>query len=125
MATLCLLSDDGRISVCWQLGDTPLAVGRDEVEADVVIPDGSLSRRHFVISRDPAGWILQDLQSANGTWVAGHRAVATRLQHHQCIVAGRSVFLFKEEDNVQPTAAAPWLVPEAVTPPPDLRPLAP
>jgi len=121
MATLCLLNDDGAIAACWLLGDAPCSFGRDESESDVTIPDGSLSRRHFVISRDEVGWILQDLQSANGTWVAGKRAVATRLLHHQCVVAGRCVFLFKQDDYTNPTAPAAWVAAQPPTPAPEVR----
>jgi pSer/pThr/pTyr-binding forkhead associated (FHA) protein len=113
MATLCLLSDDGDIAVCWPVGNDTVSIGRAEGESVVAIPDESLSRLHFVISRDDSGWILQDLQSANGTWVAGKRAVATRLKHHQCIVAGRCVFLFKEDDYVHPNSYMPWVAPPA------------
>jgi predicted component of type VI protein secretion system len=116
MATLCLLSDDGDISTCWPIGmNTSISVGRAEEESEVAIPDESLSRRHFVISHHGSGWILQDLQSANGTWVAGKRAVATPLKHHQCIVAGRCVFLFKEDDYIPP-AVAPWISAPAALP---------
>src|SRR5215471_250109 len=95
MASLCLLDDDGTKAVQWELGEVPVAVGRDE-SADVVIDDDSLSRRHFVIQREGDHYLLKDLNSQNGTWVDGQRAGTTPLHHHDCILAGRSLFLFTE-----------------------------
>jgi pSer/pThr/pTyr-binding forkhead associated (FHA) protein len=101
MANLCLLGEDGRTTEQWELGERPVAVGRDK-EADVIIHDSTLSRRHFVIVRKAGIYILQDLNSQNGTWVDGQRAQATQLHHHDCILAGRTLFLFSE--HPQPVA---------------------
>ena len=97
MATLTLLGDDGAMAQRWELLEQPLAVGRDE-SADVKIDDAALSRRHFLIVRQGDAYVLHDLNSQNGTWVDGQRATstATRLHHHDCILAGRSLFLFSE-----------------------------
>ncbi len=95
MASLCLLGDDGLTIECWELGDDPLAVGRDG-SADVKIDDQSLSRRHFQIRRQGDHFLIEDLGSQNGTWVDGIRALQVRLCHHDCILAGRTLFLFSE-----------------------------
>jgi pSer/pThr/pTyr-binding forkhead associated (FHA) protein len=98
MATLCLLNDDGAVADRWEIGNQPVAVGRDE-SADVIIDDQTLSRRHFVILREGEDCLLKDLNSQNGTWVDGRPALAeaTKLRHHDCILAGRTVFLFSAE----------------------------
>jgi len=98
MAQLCLLGDDGTMAGRWEIGAQPLAVGRDEA-ADVQVDDQLLSRRHFVISQEGECFLLKDLDSQNGTWVDGRRALAaaTKLRHHDCIAAGRTLFLFSEE----------------------------
>lgn len=49
-----------------------LAIGRG-ADNDWVLPDPQVSRYHARISRDAEGWWLQDLQSANGTWINGRR----------------------------------------------------
>ena len=95
MASLCLLGDDGLTIGCWELGDEPLAIGRDD-SADVKIDDQSLSRRHFVIRRQADHFVIEDLASQNGTWVDGNRASQVRLRHHDCILAGRTLFLFSQ-----------------------------
>lgn len=102
MASLCMLNDDGGVVQRWELGEDPVSVGRDQA-ADVIIADASLSRRHFVIEREGDGFQLRDLNSQNGTWVDGNRATARKLRHHDCIVAGRTLFMFN----------APALVPSA------------
>lgn len=95
MASLCLLNDEGAMAEHWELGEHPLAVGRDE-SADVVVDDESLSRRHFVIVHEGDHYLLRDLNSQNGTWVDGQRAKDATLHHHDCILAGRTLFLFSE-----------------------------
>jgi two-component system, NtrC family, sensor kinase len=100
MANLSLLAEDGLAAERWELGDQPLAVGRGAT-ADVIVDDAALSRRHFLILKDAAGYLLKDLDSQNGTWVDGQPAKATRLHHHDCILAGRTLFMFSE------TAPAP------------------
>jgi len=93
MASLCLLNENGVTAERWDLGAQPVSVGRGAT-ADVRINDASLSRRHFVIVRDGKDYLLKDLNSRNGTFVDGRPAKSTRLHHHDCIVAGRTVFVF-------------------------------
>ncbi len=95
MANLCLLGEDGATMERWELGEQPLAIGRGEA-ADIIINDAALSRRHFLISREGQSYILKDLDSQNGTWVDGKRAETTQLRHHDCILAGRTLFVFAE-----------------------------
>jgi two-component system, NtrC family, sensor kinase len=97
MAQLSLLDDNGAMARKWELGDNPVAVGRGDT-ADVCVQDQSLSRRHFLITRAGDKYLLEDLNSQNGTWVDGRRAagMATTLKHHDCIAAGQTLFLFSE-----------------------------
>jgi pSer/pThr/pTyr-binding forkhead associated (FHA) protein len=95
MAELCLLDENGAVTQRWEIGNHPVAVGRDET-ADVPIPDDALSRRHFLIWQKGESFLIKDLGSQNGTWVDGERARGTKLSHNVCIVAGRTVFMFCE-----------------------------
>ena len=95
MAELCLLDENGAVAQCWEIGNHPVAVGRDDT-ADVLIPDDTLSRRHFLIWQQGESFLIKDLGSQNGTWVDGERARGTKLSHNVCIVAGRTVFMFCE-----------------------------
>jgi pSer/pThr/pTyr-binding forkhead associated (FHA) protein len=98
MALLCLLKDDGSIAERWELGDKPLTVGRGAA-ADVRIDDDGLSRRHFMVFCEGDDFLVKDLSSRNGTWLEGSRALISRVQHNDCIHAGRSRFLFAERDR--------------------------
>ncbi len=62
-------------------------VGRD-VSCDLAVFDPALSRRQFRIARDDSGFVLHDLDSANGTFVNGKRAEAVRLFHRDAISCG-------------------------------------
>jgi pSer/pThr/pTyr-binding forkhead associated (FHA) protein len=95
MANLCLLAEDGAIAQRWEIGDQPVAVGRDHT-ADVVISDTTLSRRHFMVWREGDSFLIKDLNSQNGTWVDGQRAQGTKLCQNVCIVAGKTLFMFSE-----------------------------
>ncbi len=106
MAGLCLLDENGAIAQRWELGDQPMAVGRDKA-ADVTVPDDTLSRRHFLIEKEGTGFLIKDLDSQNGTWVDGQRTQMTQLRHDVCIVAGRTVFLFSERLPAVGTVAKP------------------
>ena len=95
MASLCLLDQDGAKTKRWELDRHPIDVGRDDA-ADVVIADGALSRRHFRIVPENGHYLLKDLDSENGTWVDGRPASNAPLRHHDCIAAGRTLFLFDD-----------------------------
>jgi pSer/pThr/pTyr-binding forkhead associated (FHA) protein len=110
MAELCILDENGAVAQCWEIGDQPVAVGRDE-SADLPIPDDTLSRRHFLIWREGEEFLIKDLGSQNGTWVDGQRAKGTKLSHNVCIVAGRTVFMFCEHRLHAGTVRTPLAAP--------------
>jgi hypothetical protein len=53
------------------VGDT-LVIGRDH-DANLVLEDPAVSRRHLMLRREPRGWSVTDLRSTNGTYVNGWR----------------------------------------------------
>ena len=81
-------------------------VGRSG-QAKVTIEDEGLSRRHFIIVHDADGYVIKDLSSRNGTWVDGRRVFAEKLHHNDCILAGRTLFLFADPPAVSETAGRP------------------
>lgn len=109
MASLCLLDEDGGTAGRWEISNEPLAVGRGEA-ADIVVADDSLSRRHFVVMREGGRCVIKDLNSANGTFVDGQPVRAAALRHSDCIRAGRTLFVFTEQDSgggTRPAATTP------------------
>jgi pSer/pThr/pTyr-binding forkhead associated (FHA) protein len=91
-----MLGDDGAIAAQWEIGANPMAIGRG-ASVDVKVEDEGLSRRHFMIWREGADYLIKDLSSRNGTWVHGHRALTARLRHNDCILAGHTLFRFCED----------------------------
>lgn len=55
-----------------QLGDAEISIGRGK-ECDIVLTTKKASRKHSVIRREGPRFIVQDLDSANGTYVNGRR----------------------------------------------------
>lgn len=71
-----------------------IVVGRDP-EAQIVLQDGQVSRRHFQVTVDAVGAIVQDLGSTNGTFVNGEWASEPRrLSASDRITAGGTVLEF-------------------------------
>jgi hypothetical protein len=59
--------------VLEQTQDRPyVSLGRGP-DNDIVIDDATLSRLHLLLTREPAGWMLRDAGSTNGTTVDGAR----------------------------------------------------
>ncbi len=78
------------IALAAKDGGPAVRVGRAP-ENDVVVDDGTLSRRHLLLRRDGAGgWTIEDAGSSNGTTVNGHRLgrAPTRLEPGARIEAG-------------------------------------
>lgn len=69
--------------------DRPITLGRDE-RVDLTLSDGSISRAHCTVERDPGSgrYVLVDLGSTNGTAVNGVR-VRDRIE----LNAGDKIFL--------------------------------
>jgi FHA domain len=67
------------LALDWTGAREELLIGRD-LECDVVIPAGSVSRRHARLTFRDGGWILQDLNSTNGTRLNGRYVGRCRLR---------------------------------------------
>jgi hypothetical protein len=58
-----------------QLGDEPLTIGRSS-ESGLVIRDDYTSTHHARLMLWSDGWVIQDLDSTNGTFLEGRRVTA-------------------------------------------------
>ena len=67
------------LALDWDGGDDDLLVGRHP-SCDIVLDDLSVSRRHARLRFRDGHWVLQDLQSTNGTLVNRARVVRCQLQ---------------------------------------------
>lgn len=68
-------------------------IGRGS-DADIVVDDSGVSRKHLEIRVTPAGVIATDLGSTNGTFVEGHRVDAATLVDGNTITIGRTRIMF-------------------------------
>ncbi|MCA9525253.1 MAG: GGDEF domain-containing protein [Myxococcales bacterium] len=75
-------------------------IGRD-VDADIVADDESVSRRHCRLLATTEGWVIEDLKSTNGTWVAGQQTSRTLLCDGDLIKVGSTIYKFLSNANVE------------------------
>jgi len=68
-------------------------IGRGS-EADIIVDDPGISRRHLEIRITPEGVIATDLGSTNGTYVEGHKVPAATLVDGNTLTIGRTRILF-------------------------------
>lgn len=76
-------------------------VGRYEVY-DLIVPDPSISRKHFALERRTDGVYIVDLGSLNGTLLNGTRVSTAKLTHGDRITAGQTVLVYDETDSPTP-----------------------
>ncbi len=73
-------------------------IGRKN-ESDIVIKDPFISNQHAQISLDEGSYFLEDLDSANGTYLNGERIMdAVKLQNGDRIKIGQIEFLYVSND---------------------------
>jgi pSer/pThr/pTyr-binding forkhead associated (FHA) protein len=78
---------------CFSLTQSTIIIGR-EAGSDVTVNDRQVSRRHASLTWDGRQFIIQDLGSANGTFVNGIRLTASQvLQQGDVISLGQTVLL--------------------------------
>jgi hypothetical protein len=102
-----------------------ITIGR-EAGNDVVINDPQISRRHASLTWDGRQFIIQDLGSANGTFVNGVRLTAPRvLQQGDVIGLGPTVHLGFQAMPVAPVPPHSAPPPAYAPPPPAYAPRPP
>jgi Inner membrane component of T3SS, cytoplasmic domain len=86
------IDDGGDITVIPLEGDL-VRLGRS-FSADLRLENPTVSRRHAVLSREEAGWVLLDDRSANGCWVNGERVTRALLRDRDRIMLGAVAMSF-------------------------------
>ncbi len=106
------LSLKGRPIRAYVLDQDCILVGRNP-EADVFLDTPGISRDHLKIERKPGGFVAEDLNSANGTFINDVRIKKQYLQNDDVIRIGKfSLWLSIEQDRrghdgQHPVIAAP------------------
>lgn len=67
------------LALDWEGGHNELLIGRHP-SCDIVLPGAAVSRRHARVRFRDGAWILQDLNSTNGTFLNGRRVGRCRLR---------------------------------------------
>ena len=75
----------------------PCVVGR-HASADFVLDDHLVSRQHFRVFPQSGVWILEDLESTNGTLVNRQRATRQPLVDGDVIRVGSTELVFVQKD---------------------------
>ena len=100
-------------------GEQRVALRREVDGASLValaLPDARMSFRHACISRLGPTWVLEDLQSKNGTWVGGQQIARRPLTDGDAIIFGHTAVVFRETGGEEtdldelPPQIAPGLV---------------
>lgn len=60
------------LALDWECPSAELVVGRSS-QCDVVLGDITVSRRHARLLHRDGSWVLQDLNSTNGSYLNGQR----------------------------------------------------
>ena len=81
--------------------ETPyLVIGRGS-EADLILPDLEVSRKHCALEISGDKAILKDLDSTNGVFVGGERISSITLEDRTEFTLGQSTILFMERPKDQ------------------------
>ena len=125
MAKLVLSAEGTVVFQCF-LDDERLYIGR-QVPNQVVIDDPAVSREHAAILPVGNDHILEDLQSANGTFVNGTRIMRHILQHGDVIEFGQYNLRYlnsraSAEADLDRTMIIAGLQGQPILSPDDLRP---
>lgn len=84
-----------------RLGAEPVRIGRTQ-ECELWLSDDGVSRKHATIKKEQDGYVIEDTQSANGTFVAGQRVERALLRDGDLIQFGpQAVFRFSIADESQ------------------------
>jgi serine phosphatase RsbU (regulator of sigma subunit) len=81
---------------------SPMVIGRGAT-ADLSLPDAGVSRRHASLTLQEGEWMLEDLDSANGTVVSGRRLQKPLALRDGDVIGVGSVFMeFSRRDLAPP-----------------------
>ncbi len=91
----------------FDLDQASIVVGRGE-DADILIDNPSMSRRHAEFRQEGAAWVVEDLGSSNGTFMNGERIEGAQPVDVGTEVAfGKFSIVFGKAVGEDPPAAAP------------------
>ncbi len=72
-----IIHEGERAGQRWSMQNEVLVIGRG-TECDLVLPERQVSREHIKIKLLDGGYVIEDLDSKNGTWVNGQQLKGER-----------------------------------------------
>jgi len=99
-------------------------VGRDP-SCEVVVTDGSVSRRHARLEKRGGAWFVVDQGSANGTYINSLKVAEHPLKNGQELRFGALAFRVDLREDPEATMATPMPPEQTVLAPPSPPPLPP
>lgn len=75
------------------------------IDADIAVPDKTMSRRHFAVHTDADVCVVEDLGSTNGTFVDGERIDKRNAKDGSVVRAGGSLFVLEKRSGASTTPA--------------------
>ncbi len=100
-----VLSFGGKEVKTYEIDKPAIVVGRDP-GADICIDNLGVSRSHCQFLQRGGVFLVQDMNSANGTYVNGKRVGEHNLDNSDQIVVGKYVLTFKGESAAAPAPPA-------------------
>lgn len=117
-----------------EIGKDQILIGRDPT-CDIIVSDGSVSRKHARIERRGMAWTVVDQASANGTFLDSRRVTDATLRHGQELRFGAVTYSVEIVGDIaadagatiatEPEATAIHPEPLAPAPPPPRAPAPP
>ena len=100
-ATL-VIRNGGFEGISYDLDGAETLIGRNPT-TDITLIDEGISREHALIIFDAEqqAFIVEDLQSTNGTRVNGKRVRSTELSDRDKLLIGHTLFEFRAADPVE------------------------
>lgn len=96
-----VLTLDNADKTSFPLFEAEHSVGR-EANNSIQVPDSSVSGAHARIRKTPEGYLLEDLNSRNGTYVNGERIQTRLLRNDDKIRLGKVHMVFNLPTQIQP-----------------------
>lgn len=91
------LLDAGDTSRVFKLEGDVMRLGRNK-DNEIVLPDPNVSRVHARISKSGGTYLLEDLESTNGTWLNEQRISKAELEDDDVVRLGSTRLIFRRSE---------------------------
>ena len=87
------------------LDEPVISIGR-QLSNDIILDDPHVSRNHCLVRSEGEHYVIEDLNSANGTYVNGERVTESPLTEGSLIKVGNSLFRFRVQNPDESLASS-------------------